>query len=639
MFLGVFTLLCSGFSFSSLFAVPGVCSRSFEGLIKQSNGNISLILASAVLLIGIYLFFSGVGLINLSGCLIRLGMPSDYPNAVARAFMYSQFRTDSNCLKTELRDANVFFGINSGFGSKNVNKNTDLNYVIDSHYNTHILTLDGEHKKRFKMAMRTTKARTVLAIVSIMVIICASYASFVIFEGSQIFLESNSIILSEKVSGLLGSKSEFGNILLLLLITAISTVILNFFTGGAFVLCIFSWLNFFGLLFFCIISIYLINSPYKSTLSFSEFESKNIQFDWDVHIWGFFGGILEIGTFVISAMAFHIILPGAFKTFSDYEVKSSRIWGITISLILFIFLCETSVILSIVPSFPILPYGFEPSSEGIGMAWRILESKMNSNKFFVSNFSKRIFLLGNFFTWTLFVSIVVKCIDNIIRSISNQVECDFDSFSPNKNSLIRRYFLRSAKQQICGEEAHSKGNKREYLSNDQLEANKTFFQCFVKDLKTFTSRNNLLDLARYILNSTSAIGIIFILYYKLLSEPQLIPIFRSVSASIFSIVVLILPCAIFWFVFYSEMVPRSTSNFQVMNLIFFGRISSRYDRNCEKHRDRLALNNENCDISCNPLTFGFFSITLPVTLGCTILVYEISKIFSMFLSLRFNTLL
>ncbi|KAH8581634.1 uncharacterized protein ELE39_001764 [Cryptosporidium sp. chipmunk genotype I] len=637
LFFGVFTVLCSGFPFSSLLAAPGVCSRSFEGLNKQSNGDLNLILVCAVFLIGLYLLFSGIGLINLSGCLLRLGMPSDYPNAVMRAFMYSQFRTDLSCSKSEIREANMHFNINPNYNSKNVSRNVDSRHNIYGHYNTHILTADGEYKKRLKVAMRTIKARLILAIVSIMVIVCISYSSFAILEGSQIFLESKNIVLNDKGLDLLGTESEFGNTLLLLLITAVSIVILNMHTYGALILCIVSWINFFGLLLFSTLSLYFINSPYKTSLSFIKFESKSIQFDWDVHIWGFVGGILEIGTFVISAMAFHIILPGTFKLFSNYEVKSSRIWGITMSLILFIFLCEASVVLSIAPSLPILPNGFEPNSEGIGMAWGVLESKISSKSFFALKFIKHVFLLGNFFTWIFFVSVVMKCIDNIFRSIFNQVECNFELFTPNKNSFSKRYFLRSAKQQISENEACSKGDEGEYLSSDKLEASRIFFCTFVKDLGELTNRDRIIDWARYILNSASAIGITFVVHYKLISGPQLVPIFRSISVSIFSIIVLILPCAIFWFVFFSEMVPRSTSNYRTLNLIFFGRLPSRVDRNYQKHRDRLALDNEDYNFSCNPLTFGLFSITLPIILGCTILVYEISKIVSLCLGLRFKT--
>ncbi|KAK9174014.1 hypothetical protein CmeUKMEL1_16930 [Cryptosporidium meleagridis] len=635
IFFGVFTILCSWFPFTSLLAAPGVCSRSFEGLIKQTNEGINLILLCAIISIGLYLFFSGIGLINLSGCLLRLGMPSDYPNAVMRAFMYSQFRSDSNYSKSEVREANVHLSLNSIYSSSNVNRSVDSKQNIDGYYNTHILTLDGEFKKRFKRAMQTTKARLILVIVSLMVVVCVSYASFAIFEGSQIFLEPNSIILNQNGLDLLGPESEFGNTCLLLIITAISIIILNMNTCSSFILCIVSCIHFFGLLLF--FALYFINFPNEVGLSFISFESKNIRFDWDVHIWGFVGGILEIGAFVISAVSFQIILPGAFKLFPDYEVKSSRIWGITISLILFIFFCGTSIILGIVPSFPILPYGFEPNSEGIGLTWRILESKISSNGFFSIKLLKRVFLLGNFITWILFVSIVMKCIDNIVRSISNQVECSFESLYPNKNSLTKRYFLRSAKQQIYGNGIHYKGEACEYLSSDGIEGNKVSFWTIFKDLKGLAKVERILDLARYFASSTSAIGIIFFVHYKLISGPHLIPIFRSLSASIFSIIVLILPCAIFWFVFYSEMVPQSSSYYQILNLIFLGRLSLRIDRNYEKHRDKLSIYNENSNFSCNPLTFGFFSITFPIILGCTILVYEISKITSLCLDLRFST--
>ncbi|EAK88739.1 hypothetical protein [Cryptosporidium parvum Iowa II] len=635
IFFGVFTVLCSWFPFTSLLAAPGVCSSSFEGLIKQTNGGINLILVCAVILIGLYLFFSGVGLINLSGCLLRLGMPSDYPNAVMRAFMYSQFRSDSNYSKSEIREANVHLTVNSIYSSSNANRSVESKQNTDGYYNNHILTLDGEFKKRLKRAMQTAKARLILAIVSVMVVICVSYASFAVFEGSQIFLEPNSIILNHNGVDLLGPESKFGNTCLLLIITAISIVILNMNKCGSFILCIVSCIHFFGLLLF--FTLYFINFPNEAGLSFISFESESIQFDWDVHIWGFVGGILEMGAFVISAVSFHIILPGAFKLFPDYEVKSSRIWRITISLILFIFFCGISIILGTVPSFPILPYGLEPSSEGIGLAWRILESKISSNSFFSIKLLKRVFLLGNFITWILFVSVVMKCIDNIVRSISNQVECNFESFSPNKNSLSKRYFLRSAKQQIYGNETNNTGGTYEYLSNDKIEANRVFFWTVFKNLKALVNRNRILDFARYSASSASAIGIIFFVHHKLISEPYLIPIFRSLSASIFSIIVLILPCAIFWFVFYSEMVPQSSSNYQILNLIFLGRVSSRIDRSYEKHRDKLSIYNDNCNFSCNPLTFGFFSITFPIILGCTILVYEISKFASLCLGLRFNS--
>lgn len=629
IFFGVFTVLCSGFPFSSFLAAPGVCSRSFEGLFKQSNGDIHLILVAAVFLIGVYLLFSGVGLINLSGCLLRLGMPSDYPNAVTRAFMYSQFRADSKFSRSELGESNIYFGVNSRYDNKNSIRN-NLKHCTNGHCNTHILTLDGEQKKKFKLAMRTTKARLILAAVSIVVIICISYTSYIVLEGSQIFL-------NDKGFDLLGYNPGLGDALLLLFITLFSTVILNVYTGGVFFLCIVSWINFFGLLLFSIISVYSAHFANNKDIYFGEIES--VQFDWDVHIWGFVGEILDIGTFVISTMAFHIILPGAFKIFSDGKIKSSSIWGITILLILFIFLCVTSVVLGITPSFQILPHGFEPSSEGIGIAWKILESRVNSRGLYAVNLARYLFLLGNFFTIILFISIAAKCVDNIVRCISNQIECNFDSFSSTKNSSNKRYFLRSAKQQIFGsEEAHFKGSKYDDLTTSQIEGSKTPFHDLVEGLRTLHSGDWLLDLVRSILNSVSAIGILLVIHYVSISEPQFIPIFRSVSISIFSIIVLILPCAVFWSVFYSEMVPQSASNLQKLNLIFFGRIS-RYDRNCDQHRDKLAIDNERHNFSCNPLIFGFFSITLPITLGCTILVYECSKIASLFLGLRFNAII
>lgn len=625
VFFGVFTVLCSGFPFSSFFAAPGVCSRNFDGLVKQSSGGIHLILVTEIFLIGVYLLFSGVGLINLSGCLLRLGMPSDYPNAVARAFVYSQFRANSKISMSELRESNIYFGVNSGYDNKNSIRNNNLRNCTESHFNTHILTLDGEHKKRFKIAMQTTKARLILAAVSIMVIICISYTSFIVFEGSQIFL-------SNRGFGLFGYNIKLGNVPFILLIILISTVFLNVYTGRVFILCIVSWMNFFGLLFFSIISIYSTKFIHED-IYFVEIES--IQFDWDVHIWGFAGGILEIGTFVISTVAFHIILPGAFKIFSYGKIKSSNIWGITILLILFIFLCIASVVLGITPSFPIMPYGFEPNTEGIGIALKILELRLNSRSL-VLNLTRHIFLLGSFLTLILFASVAAKCIDNILRCISNQIESNFDSLPSNKNSSNKRYFLRSAKQQIFGsEEAYFKANKCDDLTVNQTERSEILFYNLIYGLRTLPNRDWLLDLMRPILNSILAIGVLLVIHYVSISEPQLIPIFRSVSISTFSVIVLILPCIVFWFVFYSEMVPQSASNLQKLNLIFFGRIS-RYDRSCDQHRDKLTIDNERHNFSCNPLIFGFFSITLPITLGCTILVYEFSKIISLCLGLRFN---
>ncbi|KAJ1604475.1 putative signal peptide-containing and transmembrane domain-containing protein [Cryptosporidium canis] len=636
IFFWIFTLLCSGFPLSSLLATPGVCSRSFEGLVKLSDNDIHKVLVIALFLIGIYLIFSGIGLVNLSGCLVRLGMPPDYPNTIARAFLYSQFRTDSNYSNTEQsREANIHFGLSSGSDSKHVIKTSNLRNHTDSHGNMYVLTLDGESKQKFRMAMQTAKARLILTIVSMMVIVCISYASFIVIEGCNVFLESNVVHFNGFGFDLLGYSSIIGSVLLLLFITLISTVILNAYYGSVLTLCIISWINFFGLIFFSIISIYSMKITDNNTRVKG---IESVQFDWDVHIWGAAGGVLEIGTFMISSTAFHIILPGAFKMFPVNKANSSNVWFVTILLIFFIFSCITLSVFGITPSFPILSNGFELNSEGLGISWRILESRLGSNEVITVDLIRSVFLFGSIFTLVFFVSIVAKCVDNIIRSISNQVECSFDTLPSNKSSPNKKYFLRSAKQQVSRDE----GANFNVGLHDDLIANqtghRTSFEGLANTLRFLFDGDWLLDFARSSLNSVSAIGILLVINYLYVSEPQVIPIFRSVSISFFAVIVLILPCVVFWFVFYSEMVPKSASILQKMNLIFLGRIS-RNGRSYDTHRDKLITDRVGKNWSCNPLIFGFFSITIPIALGCTILIYEISKMVSLCLDLRLNAII
>ncbi|KAF7457975.1 putative integral membrane protein [Cryptosporidium felis] len=630
---GTFTILCLGFPFSSLLAFPGICSRNFGGLIESSNYGINFILFIAISIIVSYIIISGIGLINLSGCLSRLGMPSDYPNAVARAFLYSSYRMNSiRFIKYEGRDSKVSFRVNSGYEQKVKKCEGNNEHNFGNRCNSPILTSSGDLKKLFALAMRTSKARVILAIVSLMVIICLSYISFIIFENSQIFFDNEK---SEGGLYVFGTSSELLNSALLIFLTIFFIVLFNTHSDGMLVLCIISWIHFSGLIIFSLLSFFVTIDQKKDQRILEEFASKGQQFDWGVHIWGFTGGIIETGTFVVSIMNFYLLIPTLFKATSrDQEIKSSKIWAINISLVFFVIFCSSFFILGIVPSFLSLPNGFGQGSEGVSLTWRIFQLKAFENNL-IFMLVKNICLLGSFFNWTLFASITTKCIDNIIRSILNEIECDFEFFTSNNNFISRKYYLRSAKQ-IYSKEIEDSWKGGGWLESLDDSANSTSIKSdYLCVLKRDIQRKSPLNLLRHTLNSVLAVGILLAAHYKLITTPQIIPLCKSVCISLFAILALILPCIVFWNVFYSDMIPRSFTLIQAFNLVFFGRVTTRNDMNIERSRERVDFESEKLKFACNPLLFGFFSISIPTILGCMIFVFESLKAVDMFLDLSF----
>ncbi|KAH8740918.1 hypothetical protein FG386_002464 [Cryptosporidium ryanae] len=636
IFFGVFTILCSGFPFSSLFAIPGVCSKGLEELISKSRADIGVIVTLSLVIICFYLLISGVSLVNLSGCLQRLGMPNDYPNTVTRAVMYSKYRNDINLRPSKLHSNgnSYYFGGDSTYDSRGVRIKGALRNNMESvHASSPLLTTEGELKKRFKKSMRSFKARFTLAAVSIMVIFCLSYSSFAIFQGSKIIFDFETIKLNELESTLLKGNSEFNYSILLLLAAIISVIVINSFTGGIVILSFLSWVNFFGLLLFSFLSVSLINdqSMQEKTRISSQFTLEPL-FDWDVRIWGIVGSILDIGTFVISALSFHIILPGVLKIIStSEEIRSSKIWTITIALIVFIFLCKSLMIVGVVPFFPVLPFGFDPNGEGINITWMILNSKVAGNggkENVIFNLFKHVFFLGNFFTWILFASIGVKCMDNILRSITNKLECDFETNMAKQSSINKRYFLRPSNKQFSLNtndiEQEIPGVQHNYCSTGSAGFTTQSYLAVTLASSIFSGKK-LIEVGKQVVNSTLTIGLFFYVHYRLVHEPQLIPIFRSICISLFVFIILILPCIVFWLVFYADMIPNSIGFIQKLNLIFLGRISTRLEKSTEREVERSS-NTAKCTPSCNPLTFGFFSISLPTILGLIILTYELTKL-------------
>ncbi|KAK6590996.1 hypothetical protein RS030_111812 [Cryptosporidium xiaoi] len=641
IFFGVFTILCSGFPFSSLFAIPGVCSKSFEKLLTKSKVDIGVIVALSIILICFYLLISGISLINLSGCLQRLGMPKDYPNAVMRAIMYSKYRNDINSSQNKAysNENCYYFSGGSAYDLKGVRiKGGSRKNMEGIRSSSPLLTIEGELKKRFRKSMKSLKARFTLAIVSIMVLFCLSYASFVIFQGSQIFFDFESLKLNEFGLNFFKGNPEFNYSILLLLIATILIIVINSFTEGILIISIVSWVNFFGLLLFSFLSISLINDKsMKKDASISSYFNSESIFDWDVHIWGLIGSILDIGTFVISALTFHIILPGALKILSgNEEIRSSKIWTLTITLVVFIFFCKSLMVIGVLPFFPLIPFGFDPNSDGINITWLILNSKISGNgrnENVIFNLVKHIFLLGNFFTWVLFTSIAVKCVDNISRSITNKLEYDFETNSAKQNSISKRYFLRPSNRQVFLNSNYTE-QEISYVQRDSYSNSSTGLSAQSNLIRGSTdsvfSGLKLIEIGKQIINVTITVGLFFYVHYKLVHEPQLIPVFKSICISLFVFIVLILPCMVFWLVFYADMIPNSISFTQKLNLIFLGRISTRLEKNIEREVERSS-NSEKYNLSCNPLTFGFFSISLPSILGSVILIYELTKIANYFM--------